>query len=95
MICGVTTGRAPAQMVWRRFCRHNLAVSSALALIILAIAALLAPVFEMGMGLDATAADLFNRFQAPSATHPLAPTSWEEICSSASWREGACRFSLG
>ena len=71
MIRGVTTGRAPAQMVWRRLCRHNLAVSSALVLMILAIAALLAPVFEMGMGLDANAADLFNRFQAPSATHPL------------------------
>ena len=67
----VTIGKTPAQLIWRRFRRHKLAVGSALALVILAIAALLAPVFELGMGLDANAADLFKRFQGPSPTHPL------------------------
>ena len=67
----VTIGKTPAQLIWRRFRRHKLAVGSALALVILAIAALLAPVFELGMGLDANAADLFKRLQGPSPTHPL------------------------
>ena len=64
-------GKTPAQLVWGRFRQHTLAVGSAFVLVALAGASLLAPVFEMAMGLDANAADLFNRFQAPSATHPL------------------------
>ena len=42
---GVTIEKTPAQLVWKRFLRHKLAVSSALALLVLASAALLAPVF--------------------------------------------------
>ena len=64
-------GETPAQLVWGRFRHHTLAVVSALVLVALAGAALLAPVFEMAMGLDANTVDLFNRFRAPSSSHPL------------------------
>ncbi len=37
----------------------------------LAAAALLAPLFEAALGLDGETVDLFNRFAAPSAAHPL------------------------
>ena len=67
----VFIGKTPAQLVWGRFRRHTLAVGSALVLLVLAIAVLLAPVFEMVMGLDANRADLFNRFEEPSTIHPL------------------------
>ena len=59
-------GKTPAQLVWGRFRQHTLAVGSAFVLVALAGASLLAPVFEMAMGLDANAADLFNRFKPPS-----------------------------
>ncbi len=64
-------GKTPAQLIWGRFRQHTLAVGSALVLVALAGASLLAPVFEMAMGLDANAADLFNRFKPPSLIHPL------------------------
>ncbi len=37
----------------------------------LALAALLAPAIEVALGLDGETVDLFNRFAAPSADHPL------------------------
>ena len=64
-------GETPAKLVWGRFRHHTLAVVSALVLAALAIAVLLAPVFEMAMGLDANTVDLFNRFRAPTSGHPL------------------------
>ena len=64
-------GETPAQLAWGRFRHHTMAVVSALVLAALAIAVLLAPVFEMAMGLDANTVDLFNRFRAPTSGHPL------------------------
>ncbi len=58
-------------LLWRRFLRHRLAVVSLLALIVLGLAALAAPLVEVGLGLDANRVDLLARFQAPSAGHPL------------------------
>ena len=64
-------GETPAKLAWGRFRHHTMAVVSALVLAALAIAVLLAPVFEMAMGLDANTVDLFNRFRAPTSGHPL------------------------
>ena len=58
-------------ILWRRFLRHHLAVASALVLIVLAVAALAAPLVESALGLDANQVNLLGRFQAPSAEHPL------------------------
>ena len=44
---------------------------AAAALLILALAAIAAPLVELAMGLDAEAVDLFSRLQPPSAEHPL------------------------
>lgn len=38
---------------------------------VLTVAAMVAPLAEWAMGLDAQAVDLFNRLQPPSPTHPL------------------------
>ncbi len=63
------------QSVWAltcaRFLQHRLAVASALVLVVLAVLAVAAPLVEMGLGLDASRVDLFNRFGRPSAAHPL------------------------
>lgn len=63
--------RSPAQLLWRRFLEHRLALASLLLLIVLAIAALAAPLVESAMGHDANLVDLFNAKQPASATHPL------------------------
>jgi len=65
------TGQTPTALVWRRFKRHGLAVASGIVLLALAGLALLAPLVELGLGLDANTADLFNRFQPASSDHPL------------------------
>lgn len=44
---------------------------AAAALLILALAAIAAPLVELAMGLDAEAVDLFGRLQPPSVEHPL------------------------
>ena len=54
-----------------RFRRHRLAVASALALVGLTLLAAAAPAVEAVLGVDGDAVDLFNRFAAPSAAHPL------------------------
>ena len=54
-----------------RFVRHRLAVASALALAVLALLAVAAPLVEAALGVDGEAVDLFNRFAEPSAAHPL------------------------
>ncbi len=65
----------PGESVWaltgRRFLKHRLAVFSACVLALLALAALSAPLAEAVTGADAETVDLFNRFQPPSAAHPL------------------------
>lgn len=58
-------------LTWRRFLRHRLAVASAALLIVMAAAALSAPLVESALGIDASAVDLLARFEGPSAAHPL------------------------
>ena len=50
-----------------RFVRHRLAVGSAGVVLMLALAALAAPLVEMALATGAETVDLFNRFAAPSA----------------------------
>jgi peptide/nickel transport system permease protein len=56
---------------WRRFRGHPLAVASLAVLIVLAVAAIGAPLIEAAMGLDATRVDLMARLEDPSLRHPL------------------------
>jgi len=65
------SGDSPRQRVWRRFLRHRLAIASAGVLAALALLAVLAPAIEAALGVDAEAADLFNRLAPPSAAHWL------------------------
>ena len=67
----VMPGAGRTSLLWRRFLRHRLATLSAGVLVMLAAAALSAPLVEAWLGLDVTQVDLFNRFGAPSARHPL------------------------
>lgn len=62
---------AVRQLFWRRFRQHRLAMFSALLLVFIAAMALLAPVIETAMGLEATRVDLFNQYATPGATHWL------------------------
>lgn len=57
--------------LWRRFLEHRLAAASALLLTVFALLAVGAPLVEAALGLDARQVDLFNRFAAPDARHPL------------------------
>lgn len=60
------SGRALA-----RFLAHGAGAASAVILLALVAAALAAPMVAGAMGHDPFAPDLFNRFQPPSAAHPL------------------------
>ncbi len=62
---------AARQLFWRRFREHRLAVFSAVLLVFISAMALLAPVIEAAMGLDAIRVDLFNQYAQPDATHWL------------------------
>lgn len=62
VVIGTARGRA-----WQRFRRHPLAVPGAIILTVLALLALLAPIFERALDIDANAVDLLNRFASPSA----------------------------
>ncbi len=62
---------AARQLFWRRFREHRLALFSAVLLAFIAAMALLAPVIESAMGLDATRVDLFNQYALPDGTHWL------------------------
>jgi len=55
----------------RRFVRHRLAAAGAVVLLALVLAALAAPLVEWVLNVNAETVDLFNRFQPPSADHPL------------------------
>lgn len=61
----------PRRRLWRRFCRHRLAVASLVALTILTALAALAPVIEAVRGVSAHAIDLQNRLAGPGLTHWL------------------------
>lgn len=55
----------------RRLLAHPLAVASAAILFALAAAVLAAPLVAQALHTDSAAVDLLNRFQPPSAAHPL------------------------
>ncbi len=59
------------RLYWYRFRQHGLALVSAGLIILIAAAALAAPLIEAALGLDATRVDLFNRLAPPSAEHWL------------------------
>ena len=61
----------PSQLIWKRFCRHRLAVVSAATLILLVFISSGAPLWVSVFDLDGQTVDLFNRFQPVSAAHPL------------------------
>ncbi len=63
--------RSIGRRMARRFARHRLAVASLAVLAALGLAALGAPLIEALFGLDAETTNLFERFQPPSAAHPL------------------------
>lgn len=60
-----------ARRMTRRFLRHRLAVGSLVLLAVMALLSLCAPLIEHLLGIDAETTNLFNRFQPPSAAHPL------------------------
>lgn len=61
----------PRRALLSAFLEHRLAVASLALLALFALSALAAPLFEMALGLDAEATDLFNRFAPVSAQHWL------------------------
>jgi len=61
----------PARLLWRRFLRHRLALASAALLGLFGLAVLAAPLIVALLGHDPAAADLLNRLQPASWTHPL------------------------
>ena len=65
------TDRMSENSVLDRFMRHRLAVVSAAILLVLIVLALLAPLIETMLGIDADAVDLLARYSPPSAAHPL------------------------
>jgi len=58
-------------LTYRRFRRHRLAVASAILLIVLALAAIGAPLIATALGVDPSAVDLLGRYGPPSLGHPL------------------------
>lgn len=65
------TVRINENSVLDRFMRHRLAVVSAAILVVLIALALLAPLIEVMLGINADAVDLLARYALPSAAHPL------------------------
>jgi peptide/nickel transport system permease protein len=61
----------PRRLLLRRFRRHRLAMVSAIALLLLALCSLAAPLLAAWLGHDPNAVDLLGRFAAPSVSHPL------------------------
>lgn len=59
------------QLRWRRLLRNRAAMLGAAVLILLALFAAGAPVYEKLMGVDVNDTDLLNRFSPPSAQHLL------------------------
>lgn len=72
---GQRTPLQPEQSIWQmrreNFLRHRLASASALFLILLVIACLMAAPLGWLLGVDPYSTDLFRRFEAPSAQHWL------------------------
>lgn len=64
---------APAKpsLFWQRLRRNYVAIASAAILVTVTTLALLAPVFEELLGVDAIRVDLFNQYATPNFTHWL------------------------
>jgi len=65
------SGRTEPRLFWQRMRRNRAAWLSALILIIVASLALLAPAFEILLGVEATRVDLFNQYASPDTQHWL------------------------
>ncbi len=63
--------RSMTALTMRRFARHRMALAGAAVLVVLALAAIAAPLVGMALGVDANKVDLLARFAAPSGEHPL------------------------
>ncbi len=63
--------QTPLALTIRRFSRHRLALISALALVVLALLSLAAPLFEIMLGVEMDAVDLLARFAPPTLAHPF------------------------
>jgi peptide/nickel transport system permease protein len=59
------------QLRWRRLLHNRVAMAGGLVLILLALIAAGAPVYERVMGVDVNDTDLLHRFAPPSAQHLL------------------------
>ncbi len=66
-----SSGLTPAQLRWRKFLSHRMAVFSAILLTILCAASAAAPWIADYLGVDGVTADLFNRFGPPTARNLL------------------------
>ena len=65
------SGLSPAQLRWRKFLSHRMAVFSAILLLVLGAASAAAPWISAYLGVDGVTTDLFNRFGPPSAQNLL------------------------
>ena len=65
------SGRTEPRLFWQRMRRNRAAWLSALILVIVASLALLAPAFEVLLGVEATRVDLFNQYASPDTQHWL------------------------
>ena len=61
----------PGRLFWRRFRHHRLALASGGVLVLIALAALAAPLIAAALGLEVGRVDLFNQYAPPGPGHPL------------------------
>lgn len=62
---------SPGRLMLQRFMQHRAAVASAIILVLMALATVLAGVVEQYLGVDGNMVELTNKFAPPSAAHPL------------------------
>ncbi len=62
---------SPAARAWTRFLRHQLAVGSAVLLVVFVLLAVFAPLIEVVLDIDPEEVDLFARLEGSSWAHPL------------------------
>jgi peptide/nickel transport system permease protein len=67
----MSASHSPTAEALRRFRRHRLALASLTVLVLIAAAALGAPLIEAALGIDPETVDLLGRMAPPSAEHPL------------------------
>ncbi|MEJ2171580.1 MAG: ABC transporter permease [Woeseiaceae bacterium] len=62
---------SPLFLAIRRFRRHKLAIFSACVLVTMILLVIIAPLFEIWLGVGANDVDLYSRMVGPSLAHPL------------------------